>query len=147
MRRREPVSDLAIATGRYFDRVAILESGLAPVGITVAPPRYRLGFELVANVGMLAPYELLGVVDREEFEARYRERLDRFGAEKILRVLEALAAGSEANGVCLLCFEDLTKPGEWCHRRIAAAWLEEQAGMKIPELEPGQRALIPGPSG
>jgi hypothetical protein len=90
---------------------------------------------------MLAPYELLGVDDRDEFEARYRERLNRFGAEEILRVLEALAAGYAAGGVVLLCFEDLTKPGEWCHRRIAAAWLEEQSGIEIPELEPAQLPL------
>jgi hypothetical protein len=40
--------------------------------------------------------------------------------------------------VCL-CFEDLTKPGLWCHRQIFARWWTEETGEAVPELEPDVR--------
>jgi hypothetical protein len=46
----------------------------------------------------------------------------------------AFAKGHDAKGVVLLCFEDLSKPGEWCHRRAFATWWEEQTGEKVEEL-------------
>jgi hypothetical protein len=39
----------------------------------------------------------------------------------------------------LLCFEDLTKPGLWCHRRPFANWWLENTGEVVPELEPDVR--------
>ena len=39
----------------------------------------------------------------------------------------------------LLCYEDLTKPGLRCHRRLFANWWCENTGDVVPELEPNVR--------
>jgi hypothetical protein len=83
---------------------------------------------------MLAPYGLRSIEGRAEFEAAYRARLDRFGAEKIGRDLSALARGADAEGMVLLCYEDLEDEEQWCHRTIFAAWWHEQTGQDAVEL-------------
>lgn len=98
---------LEFATSRYAARELVVASGLAAVGITVGEPRFPLGYELADNVRMLAPFGLLSVTNEDDFTRRYRERLDMYGVEKILRVLAAIA------------------------RR-----LEETAGSRVPELGP-----------
>ncbi len=126
---------MKLATSRYGAPELIAESGLAPVGITVSLPRWRLGYELAGTLGPLAPNELLDLDDRAVFEARYRERLDRFGVGCTRTVLVAFAEAFDAPGCVLLCFE---RPGEFCHRRIFAVWWEEQTGEIVPELDPVQ---------
>lgn len=126
---------MRIATSRYRARELIVASGLAPVRTTVGNPRFALGYELAGACGMIAPYGLLKVTDREEFTRRYRERLERSGWRKIGNALTAIAREQGAPGVVLLCFEDVTKPGEWCHRRIFAEWWQEQTGQVVLELE------------
>jgi hypothetical protein len=44
------------------------------------------------------------------------------------QVYEALDENS-----ILLCYE---KPGEFCHRRLLAKWLEDSLGIEVPEFEP-----------
>ena len=39
--------------------------------------------------------------------------------------------GTYGDDVTLLCYE---KPGDFCHRRIVAVWLELALGIEIPEL-------------
>lgn len=80
-----------LATSRYASGDLIVASGLAPVGITVGQPKFVLDYRLVGNVRMLAPYGLLSITDEDEFTRRYRDRLDGHGADKILRVLTAIA--------------------------------------------------------
>ena len=49
-------------------------------------------------------------------------------------MLQAIAHGSDAAGVVLLCFEKLAeKP---CHRRLFAGWWEDKTGQPVPELCP-----------
>ena len=67
--------ELVIATAGYFERELIVASGLAPVQTSVGAPRFPLGYELAAAVGMLAPYGLLEIEERAEFERLYLERL------------------------------------------------------------------------
>ena len=102
---------------------------------SVGMPRFPLGYELAGSVGMLAPYGLLKIDDLDVFTPLYRERLDRYGTRKIERVLRSLAAGADAAGVVLLCFEDIAE--SWCHRRVFAAWWQEQTGQNVPELGEG----------
>ena len=125
---------LTVATSRYQAREKIAASGLAPVRTTTGAPRFRLGYELDGNVAMLAPYGLRSIEDRAEFEAAYGSRLDGFGVEKIRTALEAVARAAGAEGVVLLCFEDLDDPEQWCHRTIFAAWWREQTGEEVREL-------------
>ncbi len=70
-----------------------------------------------------------GAIDFAGLDLRYREELEStYQTESNFREwLEGLAASGD---VTLLCFEP---GGEACHRRLAAAWLLEQA----PGLELG----------
>jgi len=65
---------------------------------------------------------------REPDEAVFRE--------KFMRQLERLDARAtvEALGedAILLCWE---KPGEFCHRRVVAEWLERELGTSVTEQE------------
>lgn len=125
---------VTIATSRYAARDKVVASGLAPVRTTIGAPKFPLGYELAGSVAMLAPYGLFSIGDRVEFEAAYRARLDRFGVEKIRRVLVAIARDAGAEGVVLLCFEDVGDEGQWCHRTIFAAWWREHTGEEVIEL-------------
>jgi hypothetical protein len=80
----------------------------------------------------LAPYGLLKVEDKAVFERRYVARLERHGLETIRAQLAELAAEHGADGLVLLCFEDLSIA--WCHRRMFASWWERQTGERVLEL-------------
>jgi len=57
-----------------------------------------------------------------EYRAAYQEILDRLDPRKVYQEL-----GEDA---ILLCWE---KPGEFCHRRLVAEWLERELGVEVPE--------------
>ena len=78
---------------------------------------------------------------RIEFEAAYRVRLKRAGVPAIRAELERLAPGAAA--VVLLCYEDLRKDGEFCHRRMFARWWTEVTGEQVWECVEVSRALTP----
>ncbi len=132
---------MRIATSRFWNKKAIEKSGLAPVVTSRGLPRWPVSYEFAGAVGMLTPYGLSKVEDRDEFELHYVARLEKYGVDKIGRVLEALAAGVDAPGVVLLCFENLEEPGTWCHRRTFAAWWAHQTGQEVPELAAPQLEL------
>jgi hypothetical protein len=73
----------------------------------------------------LAPsWELVKIKDVAEYTRRYKkEVLSKLDPKQVYKHL-----GEDA---ILLCWE---KPGEFCHRRLVAEWLEEALGIKVPEL-------------
>lgn len=63
-----------------------------------------------------------GTITKEQYEKMYRENvLSKLDPKTIFEMFK--------NNV-LLCWEE---PGEFCHRRIVAAWIEENLGFEIPE--------------
>jgi len=66
-----------------------------------------------------------GEITKEQYEKRYRE--------EILSQLDPRQIYNMFKNNVLLCFED---PGEFCHRRIVAAWIRENIGIEVPEWEP-----------
>jgi len=110
-----------------------LYSGRGRVSIArTAPRRVVVGFKayraLAPGTWLFDPaYE-----DYETYRDRYfREILGPLDPQKVWDDLHALAGGHEP---VLLCHEHLRKPGEWCHRRMAAEWFEEKLGVKVPEM-------------
>jgi uncharacterized protein YeaO (DUF488 family) len=79
-----------------------------------------------------APWGLREIADNDEFVRRYRERLDAIGAKGLHKRFAEISADHGDRGLVLLCFE---KPGQFCHRRVLAEWIEEQTGQVVPELE------------
>jgi hypothetical protein len=68
-------------------------------------------------------------LSREAFIKVYRaEVLDKLDARQVIQDL--------GEGTILLCWEP---PGEFCHRRVAAAWLQKELGVEVPELNPKLR--------
>jgi len=65
-------------------------------------------------------------IDEKQYEEQYRERvLSKLDPQKIYDTLK---------GQVLLCWEE---PGEFCHRRIVASWIEDNLGIEVPEWKPG----------
>jgi len=106
--------------------------GLAAVRISLGHPRWHLSYHVAGVVKELAPRGEMLEWEREAYEPAYRAILDGLGVDHIRELLEAASGG--AGAVAVLCFENLAKPGAWCHRRIFAEWWEEQTGEAVPEL-------------
>jgi hypothetical protein len=120
--------------------------GFLPVRTSVGSPRFMPEAKTWSMARVLAPYGLINIKDREEFETRYRERLDGHGADRIAAALRAIHDGQPAPRLplALLCFEDLDK-GEWCHRRTFATWWEENTGQAIEDCNTAEAlGSLPG---
>jgi hypothetical protein len=64
-----------------------------------------------------------------DFDAEYRRQLRQLDPRRV--VADLLAGQADA---ILLCWEE---PGRYCHRRIAAVWLETELGIQVPEVAAG----------
>ena len=83
------------------------------------------GFKHVRQYKALAPWKEMVGMDEENFGYHYRDGiLDCLDPQKVFTEL-----GEDS---ILLCWE---KPGEFCHRRLVAEWLEAALGVKVPEYE------------
>lgn len=99
-----------------------------PNAVSIArwPPRWwnspRRYIALAPPVGLLRLYK--AGLPWDEFVKEYqRDVLDKLDPVKI-------AADLGPNAI-LLCWE---KPGDNCHRRLVAEWLEKNLDIKVPEL-------------
>lgn len=111
----------------------ILRSGdYVTVSISVGSPRWPLGYELNGDIGMLKPFGLLQIEDKETYHRAYMSRLNKYGLDKIEAAMRPFFASGE--DVVLLCYEDLRKDDQWCHRTMFAEWWLEQTGEIINEL-------------
>jgi hypothetical protein len=79
------------------------------------------------------------MTDPAVFGELYRQKLDDVGAHVLLGRLEEIAAAAGDRRLVLLCFENLEKPGAWCHRSALGRWFEEQTGVPVPEVGQGRR--------
>ncbi len=123
-----------LLTSRYASHRA--EHGIA-VATSVGRPKWPLDYELDHELRDLAPYGLLHRnLPWDQFEAGYRARLDRVGPDRLRAQFDAIQHGGRP--LVLLCFEDV-HAGQPCHRRIAAAWLEEHGFGPVPEVEESGR--------
>lgn len=90
---------------------------------------FRIFRPLCPHVWMLR-----GLHDDRFTEVYRRDVLDLLDPQQTWDRLHALAAGAEP---VLLCWEvPPFKPGNWCHRRQVAAWLEDALGVEVAELRP-----------
>jgi len=113
-----------------FGSLKNIPDTIIPVSIARFPPKWFAG----AEIRDLAPSKKLlgqarsGRIDQAEYTTRYfAEIRERYSPETLVR---QLARDFDDRDVVLLCFE---KKGEFCHRRLVAAWLEDQLGIVVPE--------------
>lgn len=136
-----PPVTVALHTGRYSDAetIAFVEAGGHAVRVTLGHPRFALRYTLAGTMMELAPKGMKDVDDDGEFERLYRGRLESFGVETLRRRFSEVALPlvrdqAEPVRLVLCCYEDLKKPGLFCHRTVFGAWWEEQTGEKVEEL-------------
>lgn len=99
-----------------------------PLSISQYPPKWYTGERL----SMLAPpRELLN--DRkkndlsdEEYTRIFNEHLSQFDPREMYDAI----VEEYGDDVTLLCYE---KPGDFCHRRLVAAWFEKHLDVKVSE--------------
>lgn len=111
------------------------------VRISLGTPKWPLGYEIAGEIKDLMPWGMLNKYSHEEFIHRYRERLDKIGVNRIQRELSRF---SGEKPVVLLCYEDVRKPGEWCHRTHFAEWWHDRTGEIVEELpDPSGQKPVP----
>ena len=52
--------------------------------------------------------------------------------QRVLSKLDPQKVYDDLSESVLLCYEE---PGEFCHRRLVAEWLEKELGVSIPEVD------------
>ncbi|MFJ9617872.1 DUF488 family protein [Streptomyces noursei] len=124
---------LTLFTNRYQ---AFRPSQGVPVRITLGAPRFKLPYPLTCAVRELAPRREYFSKSLPEFTAAYRADLDQLGATWIAQRLRQIAEEQGDHRLVLLCFEDLSDPAQWCHRRIFASWWKDVTGDGVRELGP-----------
>ncbi|WP_431991970.1 hypothetical protein [Streptomyces albogriseolus] len=107
-----------------------------PVRITLGAPRWTLPYTLEHEVREAAPSREYFGSARPVYETAYLAQLDRHGVEFFASRFQEIAVAAGDLRLVLLCFEDLSKPEQWCHRRMFAAWWQEKTGAKVRELGP-----------
>jgi hypothetical protein len=122
---------IELFTSRYSD----MEDSMGVAVVTsIGEPKFPYDATRRASCKMLAPYGVNMGADIKTFTERYRDRLDNYGVEKIMGRFNLIANEHEEGRLVLLCFEDITKPGKWCHRRLFADWWKEKTGVEIPDI-------------
>ncbi|MGW7542185.1 hypothetical protein ACWGKQ_13835 [Streptomyces sp. NPDC054770] len=107
-----------------------------PVRVTLGAPRWTLPYTLEHQVREAAPSRNYFDAARSLYEAEYLAQLDRHGVEFFASRFQEIAVTAGDPRLVLLCFEDLSKPEQWCHRRMFAAWWQEKTGAQVRELGP-----------
>lgn len=129
----------------YFARAAEVP---CPVSIALFPPEWFRGL----HMGSLAPscsmfsLRRKGLLNDADFEVRYVEDVLRWwrSPSDLLADIDRFVKKNAGQGTAeatLLCFE---RPGQLCHRRFLARWLEAGTGIVVPEYgQEGAEAPAP----
>lgn len=128
---------LQLVTSRFHYKGELPE-GFVPVGVVRRPPRFTPPIKMVENCKTLAPKPDMFGLEPEEFIPVFLRHLDYIGREAIEKELHDIQVRHGAQGLVLLCFENLAeKP--LCHRRVFAEWWERETKTPCPDLEPCPR--------
>jgi hypothetical protein len=97
------------------------------VAISLGVPR---GWRGTRCTVLAPPRPLIKIMDPETFIPLYKAQvLDKLDPHKIIKDLGG-------DNSILLCWE---APGEFCHRRVVAAWMRKETGVLVEEFNPKLR--------
>lgn len=125
---------MKLRTSRYAAGPLIVASGLVPVRTSLGGPRFKIPYRIEGVCRLLMPRRDMLGLPIEEYESLYVEILEGHGLDAIRQDFRTISNENGGRGLVLLCFEDLNKSDNWCHRRMFADWWTEQTGEPVPEL-------------
>lgn len=133
---------MQLFTSRYQAAKEIIGCACGAVSTSVGSPRFKLQYPIIGHMPELAPSRDMIHMARPVYEPLYLARLEKAGVDRIHKALMKIAETAKVDRLALLCFEDIRKPGEWCHRRIFAQWWMERTGEEIPELDLAEHRVL-----
>lgn len=118
---------MEIYTSYYGNLKKLSRDNIIPVGISLGIPKWFNG----NNLHYLAPtYAILRLETEEEYTPAYLSHLEKVDLNRLREDLAILSNNEGGKDIALLCYE---KPGEFCHRRLFAKWLNEKTGYEVKE--------------
>jgi hypothetical protein len=122
------MSKVRIFTSYYANKQA-QSSEYTQIGISIGKNRWAKVDIYLTNI---APtWDMVKLTDQEVYRKLYFEKLDTVGVDNIRESFESI---SSEKPLVLLCYENISKPGQWCHRTMFAEWWKEKTGEVIEEL-------------
>jgi hypothetical protein len=115
-----------IITASWF---AKLPAGVAPVGISRGVPRGKSGYQRLRE---LEPGPWFKSVAPERYLTLYGQILDRLDPGAIRDRL--LGYGDNPVMLCWEPAHECHDGSKWCHRHLAAQWLEDRLCIEVPEI-------------
>jgi hypothetical protein len=106
-----------------------LPTGAVPVGISRGTPRRRGGYR---RLRALEPGIWFRTVPPARYIELYRDILDRLDPAEIYDQL--LSYGDCPVMLCWESASDCHSGRAWCHRHLAALWLESRLGIEVREV-------------
>jgi hypothetical protein len=116
----------AIMTANW---AAELPVGATAVGISRGTPRHRSGFH---RLRALEPGPWFNSVSPKRYLTLYREILDRLDPQAVRDRL--FGYGDLPIMLCWESASDCHHRNKWCHRHLAAQWLEDRLGIEVREV-------------
>jgi len=118
-------------TARYadFDR-----AWGVPVRTSVGAPKWWHGPPLEHLAEATPAPWMLDIEDPTRFARHFFGQLDRVGPERLSERFGQISASHGCRPLVVCCFEDVTRPGVWCHRQLLSSWIEDRLGVEVPEL-------------
>ena len=113
----------------YFGNLKKLGADkIMPIGVALYTPKWYSGPEMK----VLAPrgYMLAKSISEQQYTEMYTSQvLAGLNPRHIYTTIEQMSGGRDC---ALLCYE---KPGDFCHRRLIADWLQKSLGITVDEYQ------------
>ena len=105
--------------------------GYTRVSISRGAPRWHRP-ETFKHYAPLKPGKWFNTASPQEYLDLYNAMLDKLDPRRVVDDLEAL--GPNPTMLCFEAAKDIEAGTHWCHRSIAAQWLEDSLGIKVEEV-------------
>ena len=115
-----------LMTASWF---AKLPAAGVPVGVSRGVPRGKTGYHRLRE---LEPGPWFKSASPEQYLTRYQKILDGLDPSAIRDQL--LSYGEMPIMLCWEAAHDCHAGSKWCHRHLAAQWLEDQLGIEVHEV-------------
>jgi hypothetical protein len=113
-----------------------------PVRTSNGFPRY-VRYPLTASMpGIMPERHTIKWTDRERFWTHYSRKLNSIGVDDLRGAFQTIADTFGDHRLVLMCYEDISTPGKWCHRQMFAQWWIAMTGEPVIELGPKPEAPL-----